>query len=216
MNIFNLLSYPYWRIKLLSRVISWETRIAYSLTSTAKSQAARKQAHEMTRESLFYIFLIERIDFQLVKRYVLSPRQRIALEGSSKVRAHEKTLLHIIRVTKRATKEASRITFRKNKKEPNAKYFLRSLALSGFPVLTPDEWQEYISEKLGMTAHESMMVIQGEFNDVIRRLLNHLGRDSTNSASALGSPERNFVELFAAFTETFSLKMPDFTSTTPL
>ncbi len=206
MNKFNLLSYPYWRIKLLSRVISWETRIASNLTSTAKSQAARDQAHEIARESLFYILLIERLDLQLAKRYLLSPRQRIVLEGSSKVRAHEKTLLHIVRITKRATKEASGITFRKNQKEPNAKYFFRSLAVSGFPVLTPDEWQEYISEKLGITAHESMTVIQGEFYGVIRKLLNHLGRDSINSASAIGSPERNFIELFTAFAETFSLE----------
>jgi hypothetical protein len=210
MNKFNLLSYPYWRIKLLSRVISWETRIASDLTSTAKSKAARDQAQEMARESLFYILLIERIDLQLVKRYILSPQQTIAIEGSSRVRAHEKTLLHIIRVTKRATREASGITFRKNQKEPNAKYFFRSLAVSGFPVLTPDEWQKYISEKLEMTAHESMVIIQGEFNDVIRRLLNDLGRESINSASALGSPERNFEELFAAFAETFALECPGF------
>lgn len=77
-------------------------------------------------------------------------------------------------------------------------------------MLTPDEWQKYISEKLEMTAHESMIIIQGEFNDVIRRLLNDLGRDSINSASALGSPERNFEELFAAFAETFALETPVF------
>lgn len=160
----------------------------------------------MARESLFYILLIERLDLQLVSQNILSSLKRSALEDSSKVIAHEKTLIHIIRITKRASAEASGITFRKNQKEPNARYFFRSLALPNFPVLTPDEWQEYLSEKLDIPQSESKVLIEKELDTIIRRLLNHLGKNSVDSTSAPGSPERNLIELFTAFAETFVLE----------
>ena len=210
MSIFSLPSYLYWRIRYLYKVTTWETNIIVDMQKKSPSTIPAQAFHGAARDCMFYIFMTEQLDLQIACIHLLEPRQRRGLMSSGKTKAHQKTLMKIIQTSHKPRWEATLETFNKNRKEPNAQYFFRSLAVSGFPVQTPDKWVSLLKEQRHLDHVEACELVDIELENLTQRLIKSTIWSRIDKEAPIGSFQRNFYELFSAYACAFKLEPPTY------
>jgi hypothetical protein len=210
MSILKSIDFSFWRLRYFLRLTIWEMNLVTDMQKMNPAGIPVQLFHDVARDSLFYIFLTEQLDLLMACRYSLKSKKGMFLRSSGRTRAHQYSLMKTIQMRKEVQWEVATITLRKNRKGPNLQSFFRSLVQKGMPVHTPDGWLSLLQEHRRLDRSEALMLVETGLQTVTRSLIEMSRWNEIDKESPVGSFQRNFYELFRAYSAAFDLQLPSF------